>query len=87
MQLEFKKYARKPFLVEAVEVTEKNMETIAELIGTIETRQDGTKFINVDPKKMPNVSRVYPGYWLTRVGKYMRCYKPRLFNERFEVEV
>lgn len=85
-KVEFKKYTRKPFDVEAVEITDDNIEEVAEFIGTIRTKdEDNTKFIQVDRRLIPNVFRVYPGFFMTRMGDNIRCYSPRTFNEQFEL--
>lgn len=85
-KVEFNSYTRKPFTVEAVEITEANLEAVAEFIGTIRTKEDdGTKFIQVDRRLIPNVYRVYPGFFMTRMGDNVRCYSPRTFTEQFEL--
>lgn len=77
------KYVRKPFLVEAVEVTEANIKELAEFIGTVRKKPDGTSFIAVDRRLIPNVFRVYPGFWMTRMGDNIRCYSAKIFNDQF----
>lgn len=81
--MEFNDFVRKPFIVEAVEVTTENIEDIAEFVGTLQSKADGTPFIQVDRKKIPNVYRVYPGFWMTRMGDNVRCYSRRVFTEQF----
>lgn len=78
---------RKPFTVDAVKVTTKNIEEIAELIGDVVERDDGTVYIQVDTSVVPYVTRVYPGFFLTRViinskPRY-RAYSRRVFAEQF----
>ena len=83
MTMEFNDFVRKPFVVEAVEVTTENISEIAEFVGTLQSKADGTPFIQVDRKKIPNVYRVYPGFWMTRMGDNIRCYSRRVFTEQF----
>lgn len=86
MEIEFQKYTRKPFTVEAVEITEENLEELAVHIGTIKTREeDGVKYIHVDRRLVPNVFRVFPGFFMTKMGDNIRCYSPRTFKEQFEL--
>lgn len=81
--MEFKTFVRKPFTVEAVEVTKENIEELAPLIGTLRTKDDGTPYIQVDRRLVPNIYRVYPGFWMTKMGDNVRCYSKRIFNEQF----
>lgn len=81
--MEFTKFVRKPFTVEAVEVTEENITDIAEFVGTLREKEDGTPYIQVDRRLVPNIFRVYPGFWMTKMGDNIRCYSKRIFNEQF----
>lgn len=81
--MEFSTFVRKPFTVEAVEVTAENIGEIAPLVGTLKEKDDGTPFIQVDKKLVPNVFRVYPGFWMTKMGDNIRCYAQRVFEEQF----
>lgn len=82
MDLEFNSYVRKPFIIEAVEVTEENIEEIAEHVGTVREK-DGKRYILVDHKKVPSVFRVYPGFWMTKMDGNIRCYSRKTFLEQF----
>jgi len=81
--MEFTTFVRKPFVVEAVEVTEENIAEIAPLVGTLSQKEDGTPFIAVNRKLVPNVFRVYPGFWMTRMGDNIHCYTKKLFASQF----
>lgn len=81
--MEFTEFVRKPFVVEAIEVTEENISDLAEFIGTLRKKDDGTPFIAVDRRLIPNVYRVYPGFWMTRMGDNVRCYSKKVFTEQF----
>ncbi len=80
--MEFKHFVRKPFLVEAIEITTENIHELSELIG--EFKEDHTgPYIEADPDKVPTVTKVTPGYWVTKMGKNVRCYSNRIFTEQF----
>lgn len=81
--MELKPFVRKPFLVEAIEITEENIAEIAEHVGTLKFKEDGSPFIHVNTKKVPNVYRVYPGFWMTKMGNNVRCYTKKIFTEHF----
>lgn len=83
MDLEFAEFVRKPFVVEAIEITEENIEDVAEFIGTLRKKDDGTPYIQVDRRLIPNVFRVFPGFWMTRMGGNIRCYSKRIFTDQF----
>lgn len=79
---DMKQYVRKPFVVEAMLITEENLDEVAALIGTVEEGSNG-RYIRVDKKKLPNVYHVHPGYFLTKMDDKIRCYSPKIFNEQF----
>lgn len=82
-ELVFGKFIRKPFVVEALEITTENIEELAQFIGKIRTKSDGSPYIFVDRRFIPGVERVYPGFWITRIGDNTRCYSARAFKEQF----
>lgn len=81
--MEFTTFVRKPFVVQAVEVTTDNIGEVAKYIGDVREREDGTKYILVDSRLVPNVERVYPGYFMTKMGENVRCYSRKIFREQF----
>jgi hypothetical protein len=81
--MEYSKFVRKPFVVEAIEVTEDNIAELAGMIGTLREKENGTPYIAVDRRLMPNLLRVYPGFWVTRMGDNVRCYSRRIFRQQF----
>lgn len=81
--MEFTTFVRKPFRVEAVEVTAENISDIAGFVGTLRHKDNGTPYIQVDRRLVPNVFRVYPGFWMTKMGDNIRCYAKRVFEEQF----
>jgi len=80
--MEFNRYIRKPFVVEAVEITEENMEAVAALIGEVRRKGD-TLFISLNRRIVPNVNRAYVGWFMTRMVDNYRCYSPKVFHEQF----
>lgn len=80
--MEFVEYIRKPFSVNAIEITEENMKEVAKLIGTVRTK-DGVTFIALDRRIIPNVTRAFVGWYLTCVDNNYRCYAPKLFRAQF----
>jgi hypothetical protein len=88
--MDFQTFVRKPFTVEAVQVTLENIEEIAAMIGSLEHKADGTPYIVVekkvtDKKFVPNIFNVYVGFWMTRMGNKTRCYSPKVFNNQFQL--
>lgn len=81
--MEFTNFVRKPFTVEATEVTTENIAEVAELIGVLREKDNGTPYIAVDRRLVPNLYRVYTGFWLTRMGDNVRCYSKRVFKQQF----
>lgn len=82
--MEFQPYIRKPFEVEAIEITDDNIKDLAKFIGKLHFSDEGVPFIDVDPKKVPSVTRVWPGYWLTKVGSNnYRCFTKKIFTAQF----
>lgn len=81
--MEFSDFVRKPFVVEAVEVTTDNIKDLAEFIGTLRWKDDHTPYIAVDRRLIPNVYRVYPGFWMTKMGDNIRCYSAKIFQDQF----
>lgn len=81
--MEFTTYVRKPFIVDAVEITADNIEEVAKYVGDLREKEDGTQYILVDQRLVPNVERVYPGFFMTKMGENVRCYSKRIFKEQF----
>lgn len=81
---EFNTYQRKPFVVEAVQITAENIEELAPMIGDYRKLEDGTPYILVDSRLVPNLHRAYIGYWITKMGDNFRCYVQKIFEDQFE---
>ena len=79
----FNNYVRTPFAVEATIISEENIEDVAALVGTVRVK-NGEKYIALDRRIVPNISRAYVGWFVTRLGDNYRCYSPKVFSEQFE---
>jgi hypothetical protein len=66
--LNFELYVREPFAVEAVQITEENIEKIAALIGLGIRVKNDVKYIALDRRVVPNISRAYIGWWVTSLS-------------------
>jgi hypothetical protein len=80
--MEFTQYVRRPFAVEAVEITMLNIEEIAKLIGELGVK-DGVIHIALNRRIIPNVDRAFVGWFMTRMGNNYRCYSPKTFSHQF----
>lgn len=81
--MEFSTFVRKPFIIEATEITLENIEEVADMIGTLRETENGSPYIAVDWRRIPNLNRVYPGFWVTQLGDNVRCYSKRIFRQQF----
>lgn len=80
--MDYLPFVRKPFEVQAVQVTTENIAEIATMIGRIRRNERGP-YIQVNLKIVPNIPVVYPGYWVTKMGGNIRCYSERVFKQQF----
>jgi len=83
IEMESTTFVRKPFEVLAVEITKDNIAEVAKLVGDLKEKEDGTPFILVDKRLVPNVFRVFPGFWMTKMGDNIRCYSKKIFTDQF----
>lgn len=81
--MDFTTFVRKPFVVDAIEVTAENIGEVAKYVGDLREKEDGTPYILVDRRLVPNVFRVYPGFFMTKMGENIRCYSRKIFKEQF----
>ena len=82
MSLQFGRFIRKPFMVEAIQITEDNIHDIAGLLGELKEK-DGEKWILIDRRIVPNIRKAYKGWWITRLDDNYRCYSPKVFEKEF----
>lgn len=84
--MEFITFARRPFIVEAVQVTTENIAEIAKHVGTLKNEGDAP-YIQVDRRLVPNIFKVQPGFWMTKMetpnGPNIRCYSDHIFKAQF----
>lgn len=88
MSLETQKYYRKPFDVEAVQVTEDNFdEVVAWTSGQVHTKEDGTRYIRVRVHQPmnPEQTHAYVGDWVL-YSRGFKVYKDRAFRNNFVTE-
>jgi hypothetical protein len=81
--MELTTFVRKPFTVQAVEITEDNIAEIAELIGTLRHYKNKRPYIQINRRLVPNIERVYIGFFLTKFGDDYRCYSRYIFGQQF----
>lgn len=84
--MNFQTFVRKPFVVDAIEVTNDNIAEVAKFVGDLREDDDGTVYILVDRRLVPNVARVFPGFFMTKMGKNVRCYSRKIFKDQFIVQ-
>jgi hypothetical protein len=84
--VQFTTFVRKPFIVDAVEVTAMNIGEVAKYVGDLREKEDGTPYILVDRRLVPNVDRVYPGFYMTKMGENVRCYSRKIFRDQFTAQ-
>jgi hypothetical protein len=81
--MEFTKFVRKPFVVEGLEITKENISEVAKFIGELREVDGLAPYIIVDERFVPNVDRVYIGYYMTKMGSNVRCYSRNIFRKQF----
>lgn len=81
--MEFLPYIRRPFKVEAIEVTIENIHELSELCGELVEKEGCDPYIQVDRKKVSNIYRIKLGFMLTRMGENLRAYSREAFELTF----
>lgn len=83
--MEFTKFKRRPFEIEAVQITEENISELAEMTGElVPANGPDDPHIKINKRIVPNVHRAYVGWWVTQMDDNIRCYAPKIFEEQFE---
>lgn len=85
-ELKFTPFVRKPFKIDSLKITKENIAEVAKFVGTLVDQDGPNPYIVVDRRLVPNVIKVFPGYYLTRMDKSVRCYSGFTFKKNF-VEV
>jgi hypothetical protein len=81
------KFARKPFYVDAIQVTKENLEEVAKWCrGKIETTDNGATFILIDVHRplSPRQTQAFLGDWILQAGSGFKIYTPKAFEKSFE---
>lgn len=84
--LEISRWTRKPFDVEAVQVTEDNAEEVATWCqGTIVRHEEGGDYIKVRVLRVINEkqTRAYIGDWVLYAGTGYKVYTDKAFKKSF----
>jgi hypothetical protein len=80
-------YTRKPFEIEAVRVTEENMEDVAKWCGgEIHTSKEGKRYIKVDVTRPLNEkqTKAFAGDWTLKVKASFKVYTHNAFSHCFD---
>lgn len=81
-------YVRKPFEVEAVGVTEENLEALADWCHSeVRTEDDGRKYVKVRVARAMNErqTKAFPGDWILYAGTGFKVYTDKAFERTFEL--
>jgi hypothetical protein len=86
------KFVRKPFFVEAVPVTEENLDAVATWCGgevkTIPGNGDTQEvsYVKVDVQRPlhENQTRAFPGTWVLKSGSNFKVYTNKAFKSSFD---
>ena len=81
-EVTFTSFVRKPFCVEAVQITAENIGSLATLLGELKEK-DGEVSILIDRRIIPNIKKAYIGWWVTKLDDNLRCYSPKVFEKEF----
>lgn len=75
-------YVRRPFQVQAFEITPDNIAELAPHVGEL-CDDKGTPYIKSDKKKVGNNFKVWSGFFATVLKGHVRCYSRKTFFEQF----
>lgn len=82
--MEFTEFVRRPFKVEAIRITEENIDEIAALIGEVKVHaKTNEKFILLDKRIVPSMTRAFVGWWVTKFNDNLRVYSNKILFEQF----
>ncbi len=85
--LDTTKYVRKPFYVDAVQITTENIDEIAQWCeGEVQSDKDGTKYVKVRVLRPLNdrQTKAYVGDWVLYAGTGFKVYTTKAFGNSFE---
>jgi hypothetical protein len=84
---ETSRYARKPFYIDAIQVTKDNLKEVAEWCnGDIRIDSENNKYIRVRVylPKNEQQTKAYVGHWVLFAGTGYKVYTPKAFASSFE---
>lgn len=87
MTLKTEKFARKPFYVDAVQITEGNMQDVAKWCqGSVLSTDAGENYIKVRVHRPLNErqTKAFVNDWILFAGSGYKVYTPKAFNQSFE---
>ncbi len=85
--LKTEKFIRRPFIVDAVRITDVNMKDVAKWCGgRVQTKAGNKKYIKVEVRNplSPRQSEGYVGDWVLYSGKGFKVYTDSAFTATFE---
>lgn len=85
--LETVKYVRKPFYIDAVQVTAENLADVAKWADGDVRSDENAKYIHVRVHRPINdrQSKAYVGDWVLYAGTGFKVYTPKAFAQSFEL--
>lgn len=85
--IETSKYARKPFEVDAVQVTAENMEEVAQWCEGEVTSEGDAKFVKVNVVQVLNErqTKAFVGDWVLFARNGYKVYTEKAFKKSFEL--
>jgi len=84
--IETTKFSRKPFFVDAVQVTEANMKEVAEWCSGEILEYPNETYIKVSVKRpySQRQTQAHPGDWVLQAGKGFKVYPDKAFKQSFD---
>lgn len=86
VELDILEYVRRPFEVQVVQVTEENLQAVADWCqGEVRSTAEGNTFIKVKVYRPASSrqTRAFPGDWVLYSGKAYKVYNTEAFNKSF----
>jgi hypothetical protein len=79
------RYVRKPFYIDAVQVTDANINDVAKWCGGEVRTADNSTFVKVRVHRPLNErqTQAFPGDWVLYAGTGFKVYTPKAFNKSF----
>lgn len=91
MTLKTDKFARKPLYVDAIQVTDENMEAVAEWCqgDVVKTEAPKANYIKVRVHRpmTPRQTQAFVGDWVLYAGKGFKVYNDKAFKNYFDAAV